>query len=72
MESLTSWLASPTGIEFEHAVILLIVAIAGYLNWLTHQQTADNAKKLNGHLEEHMIGTAHTTESVVDDSAHNM
>jgi hypothetical protein len=49
-----TWLGTPGGIEMEHAIITLLVAIAGYLSYLAHQQSAENRKLLNSHLEEHL------------------
>lgn len=65
------WLASPIGVELEHAVIVLILAVSGWITFRTHKQSKENAQLLNGHLEQHMIGTAHTTSgAVVDDTPH--
>jgi len=37
-----------------HAVVILIVAAAGYLTYLTHRQSSHNAALLSHHLDEHV------------------
>lgn len=37
MEALFGYLATPIGVELTHAVILLLVAAAAYLNYRAHQ-----------------------------------
>lgn len=49
------WLASPLGVEFQHALIGLILALAAYLSYLAHRQAKSNEELLNGHLEQHML-----------------
>jgi hypothetical protein len=66
MEHLFAFLESPEGIELTHAVIILLLAIASYITWLTKRRTDENAKQLNSHLEQHIVGAAHTTSSVVE------
>jgi hypothetical protein len=41
------WLTTQTGIEFTHAVILVLVAIAAYIN---HRATVKVDQKLDGHI----------------------
>lgn len=49
------WLASPIGIEAQHAVITLLLALAAYLSFLAHRQSKTNQQLLDGHLEQHML-----------------
>lgn len=49
------WLASPDGIRVEHAVIVLVLAISGYLSYLTKRATEKNRQLLNSHLEQHVL-----------------
>lgn len=55
--SVTIWdfLATPGGVEFEHAVITLIVAVAAWFSYMAHRQSSSNAKALNSHLEQHVL-----------------
>lgn len=39
------WLASSDGQEFSHAVIVLLLAIASYLSWRTHQHVKKSDAK---------------------------
>lgn len=48
---LFDWLITPGGQTATHAVVLLIVAVAGYIN---HRAIRQNSDKLNGHLHDHM------------------
>jgi hypothetical protein len=66
MDHLFEFLESPEGIELTHAVIILLLAIASYITWLTKRRTDENAKQLNSHLEQHIMGAAHTTSGVVE------
>jgi hypothetical protein len=66
MDHLIDWLTTPEGIELTHAVIVVLMAIGGYLTWLTRRNVQTNAERLNDHLEQHVIDAAHTTSSVVD------
>lgn len=49
------WLASPTGVELQHAIIGLILALTAYLSFLARRQAKSNEQLLNGHLEQHML-----------------
>jgi hypothetical protein len=53
--TIVDWLNSPEGAALVRALTLLLVAIAGYLSFLARQQSVDNSKKLDGHLEEHIV-----------------
>jgi hypothetical protein len=53
------WLQTPGGLEFTNAVAVLLIAIAGYFSFLAHRQSSENAKMLNGHLEEHVDAEKH-------------
>lgn len=52
------WLESPGGLQFTHAIIVLVLAYAAYVSSLAHQQSRKNAKLLNGHLEQHIMDAA--------------
>jgi hypothetical protein len=54
MTELITWLSTPTGIEFTHAVIALLVAIAAYLTYATHQSQKTTRQLLDGHLDDHV------------------
>lgn len=53
----TVWdfLATPGGVELEHALITLIVAVAAWFSYMAHRQSSNNAKALNSHLEQHVL-----------------
>lgn len=48
------YLASPIGIDVQHAVIVLILAVAAYISYLAKRQSTANSKLLNAHLTEHI------------------
>ncbi len=50
-----TWLASPIGVEAQHAVIGLVLALSAYLSYLAHRQSKANQQLLDGHLEQHML-----------------
>ena len=52
--SFFDWLGTAQGVELTHAVIVLLVAVAGYLSYLAKQQSNANATLLNNHLDEHV------------------
>lgn len=49
------WLSSPHGIEVEHAVIVLLLAVAGYFSALAKRAATQNRELLNSHLEMHIM-----------------
>lgn len=52
------WLATQDGLSLVHAVTLLAVAGAGYLNWRTHRKVAEVEDKVDANLAtltEHLI-----------------
>ncbi len=53
---MTFWdyLSSPSGDSLEHALILLVLAVAGYFSYLARRDVRENRKMLNSHLEEHV------------------
>lgn len=53
MESFVDWLQTPQGSEVTHAVILLVVAVAGYIQYRTHAVAADAKKSIDTHVEMH-------------------
>lgn len=55
---LFDWLITPGGIELEHAIIVLLVAVAGYFARSARQRSSENAKLLNHHLEQHVMDAA--------------
>lgn len=58
MQPFFDWLASPIGIEAQHAVITLVLAVAAYLSFLSHRQSQRNEQLLNGHLQDHTLADA--------------
>ena len=52
--TLFDWLQTASGVEFVHALILLSISAAGYLSYLSHQQSVRNSEKLQTHIEEHL------------------
>jgi hypothetical protein len=44
------WLASPSGVAMEHAVIVFLLAAAGYLNWRTRSVVKSVDTKLTNHI----------------------
>lgn len=52
--TLFDWLTTPDGIAATHAGIVLLVAIAGWLQWQTHREVVAQQKLLDGHLNEHV------------------
>jgi hypothetical protein len=50
-----AYLASPIGIELQHAVIVFLLAAAGYLSYKSKRQSEKNAELLNSHLEQHVL-----------------
>lgn len=63
MESLFDWLATPHGIEFEHAVIGLMLALTAYVNWRTHSEVKQAQKSLDGHLQAHTGDNARSDQA---------
>lgn len=53
--NVVDWLATPLGIEFTHAAILLITALASYLGYLAHRTGKRNQQLLDGHLRDHTL-----------------
>lgn len=49
-----AWLATPVGIEFTHAVIGVLIALAAYLSYLSHRAVKQTQQLLDGHLEAHI------------------
>jgi len=49
------WLATPDGVRMEHALIILLLALAGYFARSAREQSGKNARMLNGHLEAHLM-----------------
>lgn len=47
------WLTTATGQEFTHAVIVLLIATAGYLTYLAKRAADKNAAAVRHHLAEH-------------------
>jgi len=66
MEHLLEYATSPAGQELTHGIVLLTVAIASWITYQTREQAKRNERKLDGHLEQHLMGTAHTTSSVIE------
>lgn len=78
-EDFWQWLSSPSGIDFQHALIVLLLAVAGWFQWRTHSQVQANSAKLNGHLEKHVMQSVKATDSEESpvssadvESVHNM
>lgn len=67
-----TFLLSPEGQQLTHAVVLVLVALAAYLSAKAREQASENAKKLDGHLAEHVMGIAHTTSSVTEHPSDDM
>jgi hypothetical protein len=55
MDTTIEFLSTPLGIELLHAIILLILAIAGYLTYLTKRSADAASSKLDQHLLEHAV-----------------
>ena len=76
--TLFDWLASPAGVDLVHAVVIVLIAAAGYLTYLTHRQAAKNEQLLDSHLEQHVMDAAaresESTQNVVQpkDAPHNI
>lgn len=49
------WLASPIGVEAQHAVIALVLAVAAYISYLARRQAKHNEQLLNGHIDQHVV-----------------
>ena len=58
MDHLYEWAISPSGIELTHAAVLLLTAAAAYLSYLSRRRSSENAKLLNGHLQQHVMDAA--------------
>lgn len=56
------YLASPIGIDVQHALIVLVLALAAYLSYLAKRQSSTNTKLLNDHLEEHVMLASSKTD----------
>lgn len=54
METLAHFLDSPLGSELIHAIIILTLAVAGYLNYLAQRSARRNGQVMNRHLEQHL------------------
>jgi len=50
-----NFLNSNAGIELTHAVIILILAVSGYIQVKSHRHLHDLETKMNGHLETHAV-----------------
>lgn len=48
-----TWLVSPIGVEFSHAVIVLMLAIAAYLSYLAHRTASETGDKIDAHVAKH-------------------
>lgn len=51
------FLESPLGVQLVHAVIVLLLAVTGWVSYKTKKQSESNAKALDGHIESHKILT---------------
>jgi hypothetical protein len=47
------WLVSPIGVEFSHAVIVLMLALAAYLSFLAHRTASATGDKIDAHVAKH-------------------
>lgn len=47
------WLSSSVGVEVVHALILLAIASAGYLNFLSHRAAEGARDAIEQHVKEH-------------------
>ena len=65
------WLTSPIGIELTHAVILVLLALAGFLNYLAHRKANEVQSELSGHLADHSASSNTTTSGVTSAEGHN-
>lgn len=74
MNTIFDWLATPGGIELEHAVIILILAVAGYLTAKSHSVINDVSQKVDDHMEQHVMDrlASETTGSSGPDVTHNI
>jgi hypothetical protein len=50
--TLFDWLASPIGLEFTHALIFLIVAVAGWISYQNRQHIGQVSQKLDSHIAD--------------------
>jgi len=48
------FLASPIGVEFAHALIVLMLAIAAYLSFLAHKTASETGDKIDAHVAGHV------------------
>jgi hypothetical protein len=58
------FLVTPIGQDLVHAVIALLIALAGALTWLTRRDVHQTHRLLRGHLEEHSKPAPATTTSM--------
>lgn len=62
-----TWLSSPIGTEFQHALIGLILAVTAYVSYRTHEQSKANSAKLDNHIDQHVLDVVSK-----DAAGHNM
>ena len=55
MDHFLDYLVSPSGQELTHAVVVLLVAVGGYLTYLAHRQTKENSEKIDNHIAQHEV-----------------
>lgn len=72
MTELIVFLSTPAGQEVTHAIVVVAVAISGWLNWRTHREAQRNGRLLNGHLADHMRQSENAAASSETDDEHNM
>lgn len=70
--TLFDWLSTPAGLELSHAVTLVLLAVAAWISWRTHQTATANTQKLDNHIAEHSADIAHTTDSGDAAAEHNI
>lgn len=49
------FLESPIGVQLVHAIIVMLLAVTGWVSYKTKKQSESNAKALDGHLDSHKI-----------------
>jgi cytoskeletal protein RodZ len=70
--TLFDYLASGVGIELTHAVIVVLLAIGGWITYQTRKQSEKNETLLHNHIDEHHAELAHTSPGDVVESDPNM
>jgi len=66
------FLSSGMGVELTHAIIVVLLAVGGWISYQTRKQSEKNESLLQNHIDDHQAQLAHTTPGDVVESDPNM